>query len=109
MWLDSASSIDLLFYSPYADTVVKFAKNSELTPLTIGLYGSWGAGKSSLLNMISNKLKGTDTKEKIACVSLNAWQFEGYEDAKIALMESLLKALNENKTFTKKSEKKSSS
>ena len=54
MWLDSASSIDLLFYSPYADTVVKFAKNSELTPLTIGLYGSWGAGKSSLLNMISN-------------------------------------------------------
>lgn len=102
MWLDSASSIDLLFYSPYADTVVKFAKNSELTPLTIGLYGSWGAGKSSLLNMISNKLKGTDTKEKIACVSLNAWQFEGYEDAKIALMESLLKALNENKTFTKK-------
>lgn len=26
MWLDSASSIDLLFYSPYADTVVKFAK-----------------------------------------------------------------------------------
>ena len=102
MWLDSASSIDLLFYSPYADTVVKFAKNSELTPLTIGLYGSWGAGKSSLLNMISNKLKGTDTKEKIVCVSLNAWQFEGYEDAKIALMESLLKALNGNKTFTKK-------
>ena len=102
MWLDNASSIDLLFYSPYADTVVKFAKYSELTPLTIGLYGSWGAGKSSLLNMISNKLKGTDTKEKIACLSLNAWQFEGYEDAKIALMESLLKALNGNKTFTKK-------
>lgn len=102
MWLDNASSIDLLFYSPYADTVVKFAKNSELTPLTIGLYGSWGAGKSSLLNMISNKLKGADTKEKIACVSLNAWQFEEYEDAKIALMESLLKVLNENKTFAKK-------
>lgn len=55
--------------------------------------------------MISNKLKGADTKEKIACVSLNAWQFEGYEDAKIALMESLLKVLNENKTFAKKSEK----
>lgn len=102
MWLDNASSIDLLFYSPYADTVVKFAKNSALTPLTIGLYGSWGAGKSSLLNLICNKLEEPDTGEKIACVSLNAWQFEGYEDAKIALMESLLKALNENKTFTEK-------
>ena len=43
-----------------------------------------------------------ETKKKIACVSLNAWQFEGYEDAKIALMESLLKALNENRTFTDK-------
>ena len=99
MWLDNASSIDLLFYSPYADTVVKFAKNSELTPLTIGLYGSWGAGKSSLLNMISNKLKGTDTKEKIACVSLNAWQFEGYEDAKTAFCGSILDALRTEKTI----------
>ena len=106
MWLDNASSIDLLFYSPYADTVVKFAKNSELTPLTIGLYGSWGAGKSSLLNLICNRLEDSDTEEKIACVSLNAWQFEGYEDAKIALMESLLKALNENETFTEKVGKK---
>ena len=52
MWLDNASSVDMLFYSPYADTVVKFAKNNTLTPLTIGLYGSWGAGKSSLLNLI---------------------------------------------------------
>ena len=56
MWLDNASSIDMLFYSPYADTVVKFAKNKSLTPLTIGLYGSWGAGKSSLLNIINKKL-----------------------------------------------------
>lgn len=33
---------------------------------------------------------------------MNAWQFEGYEDAKIAIMESLLKALNENKKFLDK-------
>ena len=55
-----------------------------------------------MLNLINNKLEESDTEGKIACVSLNAWQFEGYEDAKIALMESLLKALNENRTFTDK-------
>lgn len=33
MWLDNASNIDLLFYSPYADTIVNFARTSELTPL----------------------------------------------------------------------------
>ena len=106
MWLDNASSVDMLFYSPYADTVVKFAKNSALTPLTIGLYGSWGAGKSSLMNLINDKLSKLDKEERIACVSLNAWQFEGYEDAKIAIMEALLKSLNEKKTFREKAESK---
>lgn len=96
MWLDNASNIDLLFYSPYADTVVNFARTSDLTPLTIGLYGSWGAGKSSLLQLIESKIKSLDTK--IVCVSLNAWQFEDYEDAKVAVMEALLKALKDNKT-----------
>ena len=99
MWLDNASSIDMLFYSPYADSIVKFAKDKSLTPLTIGLYGSWGAGKSSILKIIENKLSD---KNDIVCVSLNAWQFEGYEDAKIAIMESLLKSLEENESFKEK-------
>lgn len=102
MWLDNASNIDMLFYSPYANTIVNFIKEPELTPLTIGLYGSWGAGKSSLLQLIQ---QNTDNNVKdTVCISLNAWQFEGYEDAKIAIMESLLKSLQSNKTFSEKLE-----
>lgn len=104
MWLDNASSIDMLFYSPYADTVAKFTQNAELTPLTIGLYGSWGAGKSSLIQLIKQKID--QETDGIVCISLNAWQFEGYEDAKIAIMESLLKALQENRTFFEKAGEK---
>ena len=104
MWLDNASSIDMLFYSPYADTIVNFTKNSYLTPLTIGLYGSWGAGKSSLLQLIEQRIE--DDKDGIVCISLNAWQFEGYEDAKVAIMESLLKSLKENETFLEKAHEK---
>ena len=100
MWLDNASNIDMLFYSPYADTIVNFTKNTSLTPLTIGLYGSWGAGKSSLLHLIEQRIKASG--DRVVCVSLNAWQFEGYEDAKIAIMESLLNALKDNKTFAEK-------
>lgn len=103
MWLDNASNIDMLFYSPYADTIANFAKEESLSPLTIGLYGSWGAGKSSLLNLIESKLSGS---EKTVCIVLNAWQFEGYEDAKIAIMESLLKAIKENETFWSKAKEK---
>ncbi len=104
MWLDNASSIDMLFYSPYADTIVNFTKNSYLTPLTIGLYGSWGAGKSSLLQLIEQRIE--DDKDGIVCISLNAWQFEGYENAKVAIMESLLKSLKENETFLEKAHEK---
>ena len=100
MWLDNASNIDMLFYSPYADTIVNFIKEPELTPLTIGLYGSWGAGKSSLLQLIQQNIEN-NVKEAV-CISLNAWQFEGYEDAKVAIMESLLKLLQSNKTFSEK-------
>ncbi len=104
MWLDNASNVDMLFYSPYADTIVNFTKNKSLTPLTIGLYGSWGAGKSSLLQIINQRI---DTSaHNIVCISLNAWQFEGYEDAKIAIMESLLTSLKENKTFAEKASEK---
>lgn len=97
MWLDNASDIDLLFYSPYVDTIVKFTETPSLTPLTIGLYGSWGAGKSSLLRLIEKRLEAKSGK--VVCISLNAWQFEDYEDAKVAIMESLLKALKENRTI----------
>lgn len=96
MWLDSASNIDMLFYSPYAETIVDFTKNPNLTPMTIGLYGSWGAGKSSILHLIEQKIE-SDAKD-VACISINAWQFEDYEDAKVAIMESLLKALKDNST-----------
>lgn len=102
MWLDNASDIDMLFYSPYAKTIVNFTKNSELTPFTIGLYGSWGAGKSSLLHLIKQSL---EKETKIELVNLNAWQFEGYEDAKIAIMESLLLAVKEMDKFRSVGEK----
>lgn len=102
MWLDNASEIDMLFYSPYAETIVNFTKNPDLTPFTIGLYGSWGAGKSSLLHLIEQYLR---KEENIELVVLNAWQFEGYEDAKVAIMESLLLAIKEMEKFKSIGEK----
>jgi P-loop ATPase len=92
MWLDNASDIDILFYEPYARIISDIAKNKEYNPLTIGVFGLWGAGKSTLLSLIDNKLKD---EEKIICVTINAWMFETYGDAKTAIMEALLQELKE--------------
>lgn len=96
MWIDNASKIDMLAYYPYADMLMDIIKDERMQPLTVGLFGSWGIGKSSLLNILENEIESFEEKEYI-CVNLNAWNFEGYEDAKTAIMESLLKALEAKK------------
>ena len=92
MWTDNASKIDMLFYKPYAEIVSEIAIETDIAPLTIGILGLWGAGKSTLLNLVEQRYEG---QEGIICVTINAWMFESYEDAKSAIMEALLRELEE--------------
>ncbi|MEC1742278.1 MULTISPECIES: KAP family P-loop NTPase fold protein [Bacillaceae] len=98
MWADDASKIDMLAYRPYADLITEIAISERMNPLTIGLFGNWGSGKSTLLNLIEEQTN-IYTDKKIAVIKVNAWMFEGYEDAKTALMEAILQGMKENKTF----------
>lgn len=100
MWLDNASDVDILFYEPYAQIISEIAQDPTYKPLTIGVFGVWGAGKSTLLKLIEDKIsesskEKTDKEQKNICININAWSFEGYEDAKVAVMESLLRELHE--------------
>ena len=47
---------DLLGTKPYVTTLLEIIKRSE-TPFTIGLFGGWGTGKSSVINTIKESLK----------------------------------------------------
>jgi predicted KAP-like P-loop ATPase len=105
MWADDASRIDMLAYEPYADLISEIAISERMNPLTIGLFGNWGSGKSTLLHLIEQKT-ANQSKKKIAVVKVNAWMFEGYDDAKTALMEAILQSLKENQTFFESSTEK---
>lgn len=99
MWLDNASDVDILFYEPYAQIISDIAQEPAYKPLTIGVFGVWGAGKSTLLKLIEDKVSNSSEdstkKYRNICININAWSFEGYEDAKVAVMESLLRELHE--------------
>lgn len=95
MWLDNASDIDILFYDPYAQIIVDIAKNKDYHPLTIGVFGAWGAGKSTLLKLINQHITEDQENKKLICLTINAWAFESYEDAKTAIIEALLQELKE--------------
>lgn len=100
MWADNASKIDMLAYKPYAELIYEISNNERMNPLTIGLFGSWGSGKSTLLGLIEEKINRKETTEDgVIVISLNAWMFEGYDDAKTSIMGTLLKAIEENKSI----------
>lgn len=99
MWTDNASKIDMLFYKPYADIVSDTAISTDDEPLTVGIFGLWGAGKSTLLNLIG---KNYEENKDVIYVSINAWMFENYEDAKTAIMEALFRELKDNERIPEK-------
>ncbi|MEC1564075.1 KAP family P-loop NTPase fold protein [Bacillus velezensis] len=98
MWADNASRVDMLSYEPYAELLYDISMTERVNPLTVGLLGNWGSGKSTVLNLIEEKIKKEQTSSVIT-VFVNAWMFEGYDDAKTALMEVILRTLEENETI----------
>lgn len=99
MWSDNESSIDLLGFQHLVSAVSSIIQNESLLPATIGIYGDWGSGKSSLVKMVEAHFAND---EDIVVLSFNGWLFEGYEDAKTALMGTVLEELQEHQTFIKK-------
>ncbi|HEY8361902.1 MAG TPA: P-loop NTPase fold protein [Tissierellaceae bacterium] len=97
MWSDSISKIDMLAYEPYAELIYEISVSERLNPLTIGLFGRWGSGKSTLLKLIEDKIELNKEKgRKVVSIKVNAWMYEGYDDAKTALMEDILRTINDN-------------
>ena len=53
-------------------------------PFTIGLFGKWGSGKTTILNVLEGKLK----RQKIAVVNFDVWKHEGDALRRTFLKES---------------------
>ncbi|ASY58282.1 Qat anti-phage system ATPase QatA [Sinorhizobium sp. CCBAU 05631] len=93
---DHETRVDLLRNKAIASTIIEIIGNKDPRPLTIGVHGYWGAGKSSVLEMIADHdFDGGRT----VVIRFNGWQFEGFEDAKIALIEGVVDQLAANKTI----------
>lgn len=97
MWSDSETTNDLLGFRVHADLLEALVLDDSILPVTIGVFGDWGSGKSSIMRMMEAKLNALG--DNTLCLYFNGWVFEGYDDAKAALLDSILKAFTDEKRF----------
>lgn len=65
------------------------------TRFTIGLFGKWGTGKTTIINRLKNKLQN----EKIAVVEFDVWKHEG-DALRRTFLKEIVKQLKENKQIS---------
>ena len=108
MWPDNETATDLLGFDVHVNLLRAVVTDDSMLPLTIGVFGDWGGGKTSIMKMLEKSLdpdsyaEGSTERSQcnsIATVCVNTWQFEGYDDAKAALISAVLLELKEHKRF----------
>ena len=95
MWSDNETNRDFVNFRAVADTAAEMIVQAGGRPLSMGVSGSWGVGKSSLIRLIKASLEER-TDQKFVFVEFNAWLYQGYDDARAALLDVIARALLEN-------------
>lgn len=57
MWADNETTEDLLGFKVHADLLIDVIKDDTILPVTIGVFGDWGSGKSSILKIVNEELE----------------------------------------------------
>jgi predicted KAP-like P-loop ATPase len=114
MWQDIEAEVDLLNHGVVAHAAAGLIRDANGAPLTVGISGGWGAGKSTLVKLIGAELRAdneacvnaSNKKPAYILLEFNAWLYQGYEDARHALLDvvtdKLLEVAKENETKSQK-------
>ena len=89
MWHDNETTIDYLNFGVVADACAKLLQQANGQPISVGVSGGWGVGKSSLVRMIAARLdEGTRPEENTyVVVTFNPWLYQDFEGARSALLQ----------------------
>ena len=86
-------------YDTYARTIAGMIANKEnATPFSIGIHGSWGSGKTTLMRAIRTLLdasgpKVSENHRYCKTVWFNAWKYNQQAEILSALIETIFKAM----------------
>lgn len=94
LFLDEPTDVDLLSFDAVASTVVDAVLDPRLDPIALGLSGSWGSGKTSVLRLIARQLR-TDNDEANTClvIETDPWRYDPQLGIKESLIGEILTAI----------------
>lgn len=94
MWSDNAASEDFLNFSVIAAVIAGTIENNGDRPMSIGVSGAWGVGKSSTLELLATELKRLEPEPLV--VRFHPWRHQTQDNVRAAFAECIARELAEN-------------
>ena len=97
---DSPTTEDGLGFESYVEILLEAIRNFDAeSSLTIGIHGSWGSGKTSLMRMLEKQFK---TDKDVKTIWFNAWAHGEGESIGLALLYRVLTEFQKEEGYKEK-------
>lgn len=90
LWDDNPSVVDLLGFSDVVSPIVEAIGTPKVDPLAIGVHSPWGGGKSTILNLLEDRL---EQRGGFVVVRTDPWQYDNHVDVRGDLIVEVLDQL----------------
>jgi KAP family P-loop domain len=91
LWSDDPATVDFLAAEAIAATVTDALLDDALDPLSLGLSGPWGSGKTTVLELVEADLANRSSSEsKIVVVRTDPWRYDPAVGAKESIITDVL-------------------
>jgi hypothetical protein len=90
LWPDNPTAQDLLGFADIAEPVLDALMRERLDPVAIGVFGDWGSGKSTVLEILRERLVA---RGRVVVVYTRPWEYDPNIDPKATLIAEVLTAV----------------
>jgi hypothetical protein len=94
LWSDDPAGVDLLSFDAVAATIADALLDPTLDPVALGLSGTWGSEKTTVLGLVAHELRARAQEgQKVLVIPTEPWRYDPTTGAKESLITEVLGAV----------------